>query len=340
MKSIAYLLSVVLLLQDTSSMGASALTLHGEKPVAKIVAPNNKNSSKSELTQMKMASHKGERTLFDLATEVYKDYYNDESLIYKVFDNNFDHETYHRDEIKREMSEVLVEKAETVKKGGRKCKPFDFYAVHFKSWEGKVKVQDSDTHYKGYPMTFQQGHYQVIKCFDMTVFNLFAGQSVGLKCPAHYANGGAEVYGDYDSYRIPANTPLDYELEVLECEGDRATFDEKMKKYKKHRAQTATNTKVSNKQLADAEKNLDKAKTKVGQMKKQVEQAESEAKVAKKESDKASDKLKAGDTSASKAVKADEKGLVEKAVADSKKKAVKKAEKKIDQAEKATSKAQ
>lgn len=45
-----------------------------------------------------------------------------------------------------------------------------------------------------------------------------AGQTIKLECPAQYAYGGQEVYGHFDSFRIPEDTDLNYELTVLNCE--------------------------------------------------------------------------------------------------------------------------
>jgi hypothetical protein len=39
-----------------------------------------------------------------------------------------------------------------------------------------------------------------------------------LECPANYAYGGQEVYGQFDSFRIPEDTDLSYDLSVLNCE--------------------------------------------------------------------------------------------------------------------------
>lgn len=66
-------------------------------------------------------------------------------------------------------------------------------------------------------MTFQQGHYQVPKCWDLSVFLLHQNEKLRIKCPAYLAHGGAEVYSGLSSFRIPANTPLIYEIEVLTC---------------------------------------------------------------------------------------------------------------------------
>jgi|ERR1712195_69362 len=75
------------------------------------------------------------------------------------------------------------------------------------------------------------GQYEVAKCWDLALANMHAGEKLKLFCPSVYANGGAETYGDFDSFRIPENTDLTYDLEVLECEGTINKINAHMKKY-------------------------------------------------------------------------------------------------------------
>jgi len=71
----------------------------------------------------------------------------------------------------------------------------------------------------------------VVKCWDMAVVNMHAGEKIKMFCPAHWANGGAEVYSHFDSYRIPPDTDLTYEFDVLECEASIDKINELVKKY-------------------------------------------------------------------------------------------------------------
>ena len=57
--------------------------------------------------------------------------------------------------------------------------------------------------------------------------SLHAGEKIKMFCPAWSANGGAEVYGDFDSFRIPVNTDLTYDLEVIECQPSIDTINKK-----------------------------------------------------------------------------------------------------------------
>jgi len=90
-------------------------------------------------------------------------------------------------------------------------------------------VQDSKK--AGGPIVFQIGHYQVVKCWDMAAVNMHAGEKIKMFCPSHWANGGAEVYGSFNSFRIPADTDLTYEFEILECEASVDKINELVKKY-------------------------------------------------------------------------------------------------------------
>jgi FKBP-type peptidyl-prolyl cis-trans isomerase len=56
-----------------------------------------------------------------------------------------------------------------------------------------------------------------VKCWDLAVILLHAGEQIKISCPAYLANGGAEMYSQIDSKKIPPNTPLTYNLEILEC---------------------------------------------------------------------------------------------------------------------------
>jgi hypothetical protein len=64
------------------------------------------------------------------------------------------------------------------------------------------------------------------------------GGQISIACPAYLSNGGREEYSHMGSLKIPSNTPLTYELEVLECEGSIDSINEKSKKHgtnvKKH----------------------------------------------------------------------------------------------------------
>ena len=99
--------------------------------------------------------------------------------------------------------------------------PFDFFTIQYKGFmeDGSkmMKVLDSRKVNDGKPITFQQGNFHVVKCWDISVILLHAGEKLKISCPAYLANGGSEEYSHIGSKKIPANTPLTYEIEILEC---------------------------------------------------------------------------------------------------------------------------
>ena len=62
------------------------------------------------------------------------------------------------------------------------------------------------------------------------MINLNAGEKIKLACPAYLSNGGTEYYSHLSSKKIPEQTPLTYELEILECEPTVAKINKAGKK--------------------------------------------------------------------------------------------------------------
>lgn len=122
---------------------------------------------------------------------------------------------------KTQMGDVKLVSSRFVTKGGRHCLPGDFLTIHYKGFmkEGSkmMKVLDSRKVNGGKPMTFQQGSFHVVKCWELAVVALHAGEQARVACPAYLSNGGAEAYSHMGSKKIPSNTPLTYDIEVLEC---------------------------------------------------------------------------------------------------------------------------
>ena len=142
-------------------------------------------------------------------------------------------------------------------------------------------VQDSKK--AGGPIVFRIGHYQVVKCWDMAAVNMHAGEKIKMFCPSKYANGGAEVYGHFDSFRIPANTDLTYDFEILECEKDTDSINKLVKKWGvgKLKKKTCSMRKMTDKSLdkdpaekvEETKKNIEvlkKVKAEVKKMKEKV----------------------------------------------------------------------
>lgn len=84
-----------------------------------------------------------------------------------------------------------------------KCSPFDFFTVHYEGYVGNSdkKVFDSrlNVNEVGKPERFQQGRYQVVKCWDMSVFMMSRGETIEIYCPSFYAFGGQSTYSHFDS---------------------------------------------------------------------------------------------------------------------------------------------
>lgn len=60
--------------------------------------------------------------------------------------------------------------------------------------------------------------YQVPKCWEITASYMHAGQELKVSCPSYLGYGGTPKYGHFDRDLIPADSPLVFELDVLECQ--------------------------------------------------------------------------------------------------------------------------
>jgi hypothetical protein len=79
-------------------------------------------------------------------------------------------------------------------------------------------VLDSKVANGGKPLTFQQGQYNIFKCWDLSVMFLQATERISMYCPSYLANGGATTYSQLGSTPIPANTPMYFDIQVVECQ--------------------------------------------------------------------------------------------------------------------------
>lgn len=101
----------------------------------------------------------------------------------------------------------------------------------------------------------------------MAAVNMHAGEKIKMFCPSYYANGGAEVYGHFDSFLIPKNTDLTYEFEILECESSTDKINALVKKWGVGKLKKKT---CAMRKMTD--KSLDKdSKTKIEETKKNIE---------------------------------------------------------------------
>ena len=176
------------------------------------------------------------QTLADFAAKIFSTDADLEGIQdYHMFIDTYDNSVISREEVKKDMSEIKVRSNTFFRRNGRKCLPFDYFTVHYRAFidnnntvlEYMDKVLDSRKKKNGRPLVFHGGQYEVVKCWDMAVPLMHAGEAITLECPAHFALGGQEKYSDFDpSIVIPSNTDLRYELEILECEANPTRFNQ------------------------------------------------------------------------------------------------------------------
>ena len=137
------------------------------------------------------------------------------------------------------MHDVKVLNLVTNKKDGKKCEPGNFFTINYEGYMAEddmdvveVQVFNNKAIGDSKPRRFHQGFFEVVKCWDMSVHLLSVGQTIELWCPFAYANGGAQVYGDFGNQQVPAKSNIRYKLEVLECEDDVKSFNKANQKYK------------------------------------------------------------------------------------------------------------
>ena len=70
------------------------------------------------------------------------------------------------------------------------------------------------------------GKYEVPKCWDIALVSMHAGEKFKIKCPAHYAYGGEEKYSHFGSSKIPSNSNLIFDIELLNCATSFTELDE------------------------------------------------------------------------------------------------------------------
>ena len=114
---------------------------------------------------------------------------------------------------------------------GRHCQAGDWVTAHFKTFNGQEeKLEDTEAHQLGLPVSFLIGYYQVPKCWEIALVSLRAGEKIKMRCPPHYAYGGSEKYGHFGHAKIPAWSELIFELSVLECEETPEALDKANKR--------------------------------------------------------------------------------------------------------------
>jgi len=126
---------------------------------------------------------------------------------------------------RQDLENIKVISSKPGKKDGRQCQPFDYYSINYRGYiqdeSSSVKLRqvlDSMVTQKGKPFNFRQGHYNVFKCWDQAVWYLRQGETVRIYCPAYLANGGSRAFSHLGLSVIQPNTPVYFDIEVLECQ--------------------------------------------------------------------------------------------------------------------------
>jgi FKBP-type peptidyl-prolyl cis-trans isomerase len=60
-------------------------------------------------------------------------------------------------------------------------------------------MEDSRHYNKGHPMVFHLGHFQSIKCWELAIISMQAGEEIDMICPHYYAYGGTGKYSHFGS---------------------------------------------------------------------------------------------------------------------------------------------
>ena len=60
-------------------------------------------------------------------------------------------------------------------------------------------------------MAFTIGDFRVVKCWEDAILQLSAGERADIGCPA------SSAYGEYERPGIPANSDLNFSVEVYNC---------------------------------------------------------------------------------------------------------------------------
>lgn len=213
-----------------NTTGASNATKPAEAETPKPVASKEINFNEDSWDTLDEDDLAAKKNLYEVAV-------SKQQGQYEPFNDPHDFHGYNIRDNKEQMSHVKV-LANKPHKAGRRCQPFDFFTVQYKAFmeEGNkmMKVLDSKKANEGKPVTFQQGQYNVVKCWDLAAPLLNQGEKISISCPAYLSNGGREEYSHMGSKKIPSNTPLTYELEVLECEDSIDKINDKSKKHGVH----------------------------------------------------------------------------------------------------------
>ena len=105
------------------------------------------------------------------------------------FYKEYDHVGYDRGQIANDMGRIKVERTKK-EEANHFCARDDWTTVHYKTYNEDQLIQDSRTFEQGKPKVFRLGHYEVSKCWDISIQQIRQGETATVTCPGELANGG------------------------------------------------------------------------------------------------------------------------------------------------------
>lgn len=84
------------------------------------------------------------------------------------FYRDFDHVGYDRNQIANDMHRIKIDRTKKVETNPF-CARDDWTTVHYKAYRDDQLVEDSRTFEQGKPKVFRLGHYEVNKCWDISL---------------------------------------------------------------------------------------------------------------------------------------------------------------------------
>lgn len=147
---------------------------------------------------------------------------------------------YTRQALLNDMDRIQVKQ---VKKGDKKehhhdgadakgyCKLHDWVTVHYKAFtKAGSEVQNSYTaEDPKRPKVFQLGHFEVSKCWDISLQQAKQGDTIKVRCPGDLDQGGDKTKKTDTAVEFSKEpVDLDYEFDVVECGANPPSLQESL----------------------------------------------------------------------------------------------------------------
>lgn len=125
---------------------------------------------------------------------------------------------YNNDDAKMHFSKIgisIVKDVDTKET----CNTSWYTEIHVsgKRKDGKVVIDTRAQEPNGDPIKFRVGNHEVLECWDLAMTKLKPGQVARVECPSYLAWGSSVHPAPLDHSPIPANSDIDFYLEVLKC---------------------------------------------------------------------------------------------------------------------------